>query len=155
MNFAKKVYLAQIITYGILITLLSLVVVFTAGLFIVSKVGNISSDKALDYALLLVLMIIASAVALGFIFLLVFQLVTSIKLYKSLKTSSADFLSRKKSRAINTTFGILSIIGGVVTGLLSSDIFLCLAVLIIPATVFAFLILDKIALSKIKKETVA
>ena len=108
MRFAKKVYLAQIITYSILLALLSLTVLFTAGLFMVSKVGNLSPDKALDYAIILVLMIVASAISLGFIFLLIFQLVTSIKLYKSLNISALSFLQHKKSRVINSTFGIIS-----------------------------------------------
>ena len=152
MRFAKNVYLAQIITYSILLALLSLTVLFTAGLFMVSKVGNLSPDKALDYAIILVLMIVASAISLGFIFLLIFQLVTSIKLYKALNISALSFLQHKKSRVINSTFGIISIIAGIITSVLMTNPLLICITAILPTTILTFLILDKTALSKIKKE---
>lgn len=152
MKFTKRTYLAQVITYGIFLFLLSSIILFTAGLFAFIKLGTINNEKALDYAILLVLMIIASAIALGFIVLTLFQFITSIKLYKASKISATHFMTKQKSRKVNTIFGILTIIAGIIVSLLVQPLLLSIIVSLIPISTTFFLILNRIAMKKIKLE---
>ena len=148
MKFAKRTYLAQVITYGIILFLLCSIILFTTGLFAFVKLGFFSDEKALEYALLLVLMLIASAIALGFVLLIAFQFFASLGLLKALKVSPQAFLAKTKSRKINTAFGLLTIIAGVVAIFVISEIILSIVLGILTTTILIFLTLDKISLKR-------
>ena len=154
MNFTKKLYKAQSIIFGIMMVAFYLlgIISIISGFIALAKTNNENGAEGIGNAFLFVFSLIGAiaGVVLGVVMMIKF--IASLKSYKAIKVSGNEFIERKASRIVDLVFGILIVLAGIVSVILNEEILLIIVSIIIAVIILIFLVLDKIAISKVRKE---
>lgn len=154
MNFSKKLYKIQTITFGIMMSLFYLLAIVSIVGGIVSLVNTNNSEGAegIGNAFLFVFALIGVIVGVALGLVMTIKLIATNKLFKAIKHSSEEFITKKSAKIVNLVFGILIIIAAIVVVLLDVELLFKIVAIILSCVILLFEILDGVALKKVRIE---